>query len=342
MSRISIALSVYNGARFLTEQLNSLLVQTRLPEELVICDDCSTDSTVSIVENFARVAPFEVKLKVNKVNLGSCKNFEQAISLCSGDIIALCDQDDVWLSHKLAVSEELFLSDPEIGLVFGDAELVDENLRPFGKRLWDYTFPVGDRKLFSRGRALEVLLNYDVVTGAAMAFRARYRSIFLPIPKLELLIHDGWIALMIAAHAKVAFLPEPLIKYRQHPDQQLGIPALRNSGKKPSFDESIAAINKTISGLDSLKEELAGREGRFRDKGLSSETDELQLKMNLIYELLTARQHHLRDRSTHYQTRLDLPENRLRRIVPILRECYTGRYRRYSRSILSPMKDLTT
>lgn len=338
MSRISVALCTYNGARFLNEQLNSLLTQTRLPDELVVCDDCSTDATVSIVENFARVAPFEIKLRVNNVTLGSCKNFERAISLCSGEIIALCDQDDVWLPHKLAVSEEIFLSKPEIGLVFGDAELVDEHLRPLGKRLWDYTFPVRDRKLFKRGGALDVLCKYNVVTGATMAFRAVYRSILLPIPSLELLIHDGWIALVIAAHAKVAFLPNPLMKYRQHPGQQLGILA----DKKPSYAESIASMNKAVSNIGQLKETLLERENHFGDARQTSHQDDMRFNANLIYSFLTARQQYLRDLSAHYQSRLDLPKDRWRRIVPILRECYRGRYRRYSRSILSPLKDLAT
>jgi len=85
--KVSIALCTYNGEKFLAEQLKSIAGQTRLPDELVICDDCSQDATVDIVRGFAKVAPFSVRLLTNKTNAGSTKNFERAISLCEGDII---------------------------------------------------------------------------------------------------------------------------------------------------------------------------------------------------------------------------------------------------------------
>ncbi|MCA1556539.1 MAG: glycosyltransferase, partial [Acidobacteria bacterium] len=85
--KFSIALCTYNGARYLPAQLDSIAAQTLLPDELVICDDCSTDETRDVITSFAARAPFAVRLYVNEVNLGSTKNFEQAISLCTGDII---------------------------------------------------------------------------------------------------------------------------------------------------------------------------------------------------------------------------------------------------------------
>src|SRR5882724_11959920 len=94
--RISVAMCTYNGAGFLSEQLESIAAQTRLPDELVICDDRSTDESVEIVRNFARHTPFSVRLEMNEENLGSTKNFEKSIGLCQGEIIALADQDDVW------------------------------------------------------------------------------------------------------------------------------------------------------------------------------------------------------------------------------------------------------
>ena len=94
--RLSIAMCTYNGARFLSEQLESIAVQTRLPDELIVCDDRSTDGSVEIIRNFALHAPFEIRLEINTNNLGSTKNFEKAIGLCKGEIIALADQDDVF------------------------------------------------------------------------------------------------------------------------------------------------------------------------------------------------------------------------------------------------------
>src|SRR5687767_9778204 len=120
----------YNGGRFVAEQLASLSAQTRLPDELVVCDDGSTDSTVDVINEFAVSAPFPVRAHVNETNLGSTKNYEKAIRFCAGDLIALADQDDVWLPAKLARIEQAFARSPGVGLVFSDAEAVDEGLQP--------------------------------------------------------------------------------------------------------------------------------------------------------------------------------------------------------------------
>src|SRR3712207_5989304 len=98
---LSVALCTYDGARYLPEQLESLARQRRLPDELVVCDDGSADDTVDVVRRFADRAPFAVRLSLNPQNLGFVKNFEQAIRLCRGDLIALADQDDVWHPQKL-------------------------------------------------------------------------------------------------------------------------------------------------------------------------------------------------------------------------------------------------
>src|SRR5690349_17434303 len=119
--RISIALCTYNGGPFLAEQLASYVQQTRLPDELVVCDDCSSDNTMAILRDFAARAPFAVRLHQNAANLRSTRNFEQAIRLCTGDVIALSDQDDVWLPEKLERMERTLAADPEISLVFSDA-----------------------------------------------------------------------------------------------------------------------------------------------------------------------------------------------------------------------------
>src|SRR5437879_6214343 len=128
--RLSIAMCTYNGARFLKEQLDSIASQTCSPDEVIVCDDHSSDGTVQVIERFASGAPFPVKLQVNETNLGSTKNFEKAIGLCQGEVIALADQDDVWSSIKLERLIAAFESDPNLGLVFSDAQLVDECLLP--------------------------------------------------------------------------------------------------------------------------------------------------------------------------------------------------------------------
>src|SRR5258708_1747298 len=120
--KVSVALCTYNGARFLREQLESIAAQTHIPAELVACDDASTDDSFSILESFAKSAVFPVRLVRNEIRVGSTKNFEQAIGLCTGEIIALCDQDDVWLPEKLARIGEELARHRDAVMVFSDAE----------------------------------------------------------------------------------------------------------------------------------------------------------------------------------------------------------------------------
>ncbi|HXM46530.1 MAG TPA: glycosyltransferase family 2 protein [Pyrinomonadaceae bacterium] len=219
--KLSIAMCTYNGAAYLSEQFESLATQTRVPDELVVCDDSSTDKhTREMVEAFARRAPFAVRLFINKQNLGSKRSFELAIRRCRGEIIFLCDQDDVWREDKLAVIERAFLSSPQTGLVFSDAEVGDENLVKLGS-LWQ-NFSEDSQADLEAGRAFHALLRRNLVTGATLAFRSNLRRLVLPIPTDTSFQHDAWIALIIAAVARVTFISEPLIKYRQHPGQQIG------------------------------------------------------------------------------------------------------------------------
>src|SRR4051794_11685941 len=211
---LSIALASYNGERYIGEQLDSIAKQSRLPDELVISDDASVDATREIVEDFAREAPFPVLLMRNSERLGSTRNFETAINACSGDIIFLCDQDDVWYPQKLALMEERFINNPRVGAVFSDGDVVDESLRTMG-RMWDaFRFTPKEQTVVDAGNALGVLLTHPVVTGAAMAFRSSYRELVLPLPNLPDMWHDEWIALLIGATSNLAVLATPLIAYR--------------------------------------------------------------------------------------------------------------------------------
>ena len=100
-NKISVALCTYNGERFLRQQLESIQQQSRLPDELVVCDDRSRDQTVAIVREFATSVSFPVVIVQNPETLGSSRNFEKAIRLCTGDLIALSDQDDIWYPNRL-------------------------------------------------------------------------------------------------------------------------------------------------------------------------------------------------------------------------------------------------
>ena len=143
---ISVALCTYNGERFLSRQLTSIQQQTISPYELIVCDDCSTDSTIEIVRAFAASVAFPVRITRNEHNLGFVANFERAIRLCRGDLIALCDQDDIWYPIRLERSLEEFTADPEVGFVFSDADIIDDQDQPDGNATVDELWLRGQTK----------------------------------------------------------------------------------------------------------------------------------------------------------------------------------------------------
>ncbi|MDY6263405.1 MAG: glycosyltransferase [Fibrobacter sp.] len=132
--KISIALATYNGEKYLSELLDSLLTQTVLPDEIVVSDDCSKDNTIQILRDYSKKLP--IKVLCNESNLGVNKNFEKAVKMCSGDYILICDQDDVWLPNniekKICILEKMPQHLPM--LVFSQSIVTDKNLRILQKR----------------------------------------------------------------------------------------------------------------------------------------------------------------------------------------------------------------
>ena len=218
---LSVAMCTYNGGRYLSEQLESIALQSSLPGELVICDDGSTDGSIDIIKSFARNAPFKVRLTINTKQLGATKNFEKAIDSCSGEIIALSDQDDFWNPEKLRLIQSKFNHSSRVGLVFTDADIVDDGRNSLGYRLWESVgFNKAKQHRATKGDLFRVLLKRNYVTGATLAFRAHFKKCILPIP--EIFVHDAWIAIILSFLTDIAIIPEPLIQYRQHADNQIG------------------------------------------------------------------------------------------------------------------------
>jgi glycosyltransferase involved in cell wall biosynthesis len=318
--RFSVAMCTYNGARFVAEQLASVAAQTRPPDELVVCDDRSGDGTRALVEEFAARAPFPVRLFVNERNLGSTRNFGRAVSLCDGDLIALADQDDFWLPEKLTRLEARFAARPGAGLVFTDAELVDERLRPTGRRLWERVgFGEREQRLVRGGRAADLLLQGSHVTGATMAFRADFKGLVLEIPDDLPVIHDGWIALLIASVAEVDFVPEPLVRYRQHAGQQVGAKG------KPGTEAGVLAAARRANPYGDLISIAERARERLSERGGE--------RARPAVRRLDARLGHLRARA-------GLPAGKLSRLPAVLRELLTLRYHHYSKGARSALKDL--
>ena len=317
---VSIAMCTYNGAKYLKKQLDSIVSQTRLPAELVVCDDNSSDDTLEILYNFKKRAPFEVKIFCNNKRLGVTKNFEQAISLCNGNIIFLCDQDDVWLHNKIELIETIFKQHSDIGYVFSDALIVDDYLRPLGYTLWQsIEFDFWKIKKFRLGYQLEILLKYNVVTGATMAFKSDLKEVFLPIPKEW--IHDGWIAIIASSIGRKGVpLENVLMYYRQHSHQLIGGKKLKFSEK---FKRALKARERKLYDFERVKYMLVLE--RLSSTGLLKDE---------VRKLLDKKVTHLKARNEICK------RTHIRRITLILRELFSGRYHKFSCGFRSVFGDL--
>jgi glycosyltransferase involved in cell wall biosynthesis len=319
--RISVALCVYNGERYLPEQLDSIASQTRQPDELIVRDDVSTDRSVEIVKSFAARCSFPVHLSVNRENLGSTRNFSEAISSCRGEVIALSDQDDAWEPAKIERLLARFESDPGLDLLFSDAEMVDEALKPTGARLWDVVgFDRRERAALEAGGAFDVLLKHNVATGAAMAFRSRLLPAILPVSPAW--VHDGWIALIAAAVGRIGCIPEPLIRYRRHSSQQVG------AGGNPFMKRLRIALSMDSACF--LRMAHAYREARARIVEVSGGKGRAEMMAGLDKKI------------GHLEFRASLPAGRLARLWPVAVETARGGYRRYTEQggLVGPLQDL--
>ena len=251
---ISIAMATYNGARHLQKQLDSFLGQTRLPDELVVCDDGSTDVTLDILERFHSKAPFDVKICQNEINLGFTKNFEQALSKCSGDLLFLSDQDDFWFNNKLSEMEKAFHAHTKKMLIVSDGNLVDERLNWHGVTALS-----------------QVLAGFDssdaLVVGALTAMRKEYLAWALPIPD-GFVGHDVW-----------------LHNLARHLDTRLVLGQSLQSIRRHSSNTSnwVASSVKKINRFDVFKSQLKTKVSNgYEDRILINQSTSERL--NQIYE----------------------------------------------------------
>ena len=226
--KISIALCTYNGSKYLTEQLESLKNQTVKADEIIVCDDRSTDNTVEILEQYKDI--LNIKIFINEFNLGTTKNFEKAISLCRGEIIFLCDQDDIWESNKIEKMSKVF-ADDKIGITLCNGKVIDEKSQQIKNyTLWNC---FGIDKIYKKNFSVDLLINKKIFTGMAMAFRADMRKYILPISKNS--VHDEWISFISAYKSKVYFFNDELVKYRNYREQQIGIIYIKSLYEKLKF-----------------------------------------------------------------------------------------------------------
>jgi hypothetical protein len=222
----------------------------------------------------------------------------------------------------------VFLSAPSVGLVFTDLEVVDENLHPLGYRAWQgewVEFGEKEHTFFRRGKALNVLLTRNVVTGCAMAFRSPLRELVLPIQFInEWTIHDRWIALMVAAVADLAFIREPLVKYRKHSNQQMGIlPPPINASTQAAKERRLRMLHADNNLLKPICERLTSVSNTTYKASLSE----------------------IKARTAHAEVRSNLHAKRFpHRALCVLKGLLTFRYHRFrhpdSNSFYDAAKDI--
>lgn len=325
-NKISIALCTYNGERFLQEQLESIAAQSVVPFEMVICDDSSSDSTRKILEIFTATANFPVQLHFNTTNLGYVKNFEKAISLCRGDIIALCDQDDKWRADKIEVLQKYFC-DPNVGMAFSNAAIIDENGKPTGQTLWDaVNFTPDLQQSFRQGDAYKTLYIRTFISGCTMAFRRRWWPLIQPIPEDILFVHDAWIGLMISLFADVIIIDDNLVSYRMHTDQSISL----GRGEYSAMEKLITIRNgkKSQHYNKHLNQFRAIRECICRNE------------QNIIAEKRLYLLQQMKDHEIHLMMRTNVPQNRLLRCTIITKELLSGSYHRFSNGFKSALVDI--
>ncbi len=219
---VSVAMCTFNGAQYLPHQLDSILRQSSLPDELVVCDDGSEDETIAVLSAFAKEAPFPVHVHRNAERLRFSGNFAKCIGLCEGDLIVLTDQDDEWMPDRVEETRKAFIANPALTFTFSDAPLMDGEGNALGSSIYS-NFPImpADRARFEQGtNLLPAIARWGFIYGCTIAFRARYRPLVLPVP--ETWSHDEWITLVLSAIGP-STRQAPVTRYRQHSIQSVGV-----------------------------------------------------------------------------------------------------------------------
>lgn len=214
----------YNGAKYVKEQLDSILQQTVADFELVVCDDCSNDGTWEILQEYASGHDI-IRLFKNEQNLGFLKNFEKAMGLASGEYIALSDQDDIWMPNHLEVLMNLL---GERTIACGNSLLVDENGNSLGMSLKEQE----DLTVVSENPldlALSVMVYRNPFQGAAMLFRRSFLEKALPIPE-GINYHDSWFAALACFMEGISYTDEVILCYRMHGENLSGLHSKKSRG----------------------------------------------------------------------------------------------------------------
>ena len=258
---VSVAMATFNGVAYLAEQVDSLFRQTRLPDELVIHDDASTDGTPELLRRIALEAPFPVLVLEGARNQGVNASFGSALKRCSGDVVFFCDQDDIWLPRKIETCLLALSRAPDAGFAFCDASQFDSRRGEMEVSLWELArFSPRRQAAFRRDPLGTMLAGGNFVYGMASAFRREVLQHFLPIECDPVgMTHDTWFALHAAAlGAPGVAVPERLVRYRRHASQASVVLGGSAAAAEDRSRKARARAAGLISGLRVVRRNVEG------------------------------------------------------------------------------------
>jgi glycosyltransferase involved in cell wall biosynthesis len=318
---IAVAMASYQGARFISDQLSTILRQSLTPKELVVSDDGSTDDTVEIAQSVipgARERGIAMRVISHRGDRAVASNFHYAVSQTSAELVALADQDDFWLEGKLQALSAHFVGNPNLLMVHSDAELVDESGALIGIRVLDsLRITRAERSNLLTGQGIRALVRRNLVTGSTAMVRRELLELAGPIP--EGWLHDEWWALVAASRGGLVLDPGVYQYYRQHSANQVGA--------------SKSGWQRLVQRFAEPQEEFRARH-RIRHRGLEAFVESPSWSGSPEARQL------LRGRLRHYTWQATLPASRPARLGHIARELLAGGYHRYRRGMFDALRDL--
>ena len=222
---ISIVMATYNGSKYISEQLMSILGQSVLPQEIVLVDDASYDNTIDIVERILSEGKIKYSIIQHEINRGISQTFEDGIKNANCEYVMICDQDDIWNREKIKETKRVIELYKDVVLAVCDADIVNECLN--SKKLTMFhniNLPLifkNDYCILNQMQAIDLLLKRNYITGMCMAVK---REIAIEaIPFSNNMTYDSWISWIAAQRGKIAFINKVLVLYRQHENNAIGV-----------------------------------------------------------------------------------------------------------------------
>lgn len=255
---ISVVMATFNGEKYIKKQLKSIISQTKKVDEIIIVDDCSSDNTVKLIEQFKNKYNQNLKLYINKVNIGYRKNFKKAISLCESEYIFLCDQDDIWYPTKVEEMLKIMTANKSIGILSSSFDVIDAN---------DQVISIKQKKHKSNNNLLgkfveknkvvpiklEDIIFHNFCQGCSLLINKNNIKVFLDNYNCDI-PHDWYINMIGALNNQLYFYNKPLFQYRLHQSNTIGFSNNLSLKQKFTLDTRIDVPKQILTFINCLKE----------------------------------------------------------------------------------------